>query len=92
VKVVEIADVSDDEGTIDHCNYRLLLSLPGNGIEEADGSIPFSSKKSLGFIFLKVRLKRFRLESFQGEEARMPPSSTVRTRRWRAPAMASGFA
>jgi hypothetical protein len=41
---------------------------------------------------LKGGLKRFGLESFQGEEANLPPSSTVSTRRWRAPAIASGFA
>ena len=49
-------------------------------------------RNHLGFIFLKGGLKRFGLESFQGEEANLPPSSTVSTRRWRAPAIASGFA
>jgi hypothetical protein len=37
-------------------------------------------------------LKRLAVQSFQGEEASLPPSSTVNTRRWRAPAIASGFA
>jgi hypothetical protein len=38
-----IADVSPAAGTIDHCNYWICFALPQNGIEEADGSIPFSS-------------------------------------------------
>ena len=38
----EIADVSLVEGTIAGCNYSFFFSSPRNGIEEADGSIPFS--------------------------------------------------
>ena len=91
-QLFEIADVSLVEGTIAGCNYSFFFDSPRNGIEEADGSIPFSSTNFLGFIFLKGGLKRFGLESFQGEEANLPPSSTVSTRRWRAPAIASGFA
>jgi hypothetical protein len=62
-----------------------------NRTQEADGSIPFSSTKSLTFFFLKGRLKRFAVESFQTQEASRPPSSTVITRRCCAPATASGF-
>ena len=41
----EIADVSLVEGTIAGCNYSFFFASPRNGIEEADGSIPFSSTK-----------------------------------------------
>ncbi len=39
----EIAGVSPVEGTIGRCNYSIYFGSPRNGIEEADGSIPFSS-------------------------------------------------
>ena len=39
----EIADVSPVEGTIAVGNYWFFFTSPRNGIEEADGSIPFSS-------------------------------------------------
>jgi hypothetical protein len=86
---LETADVSRTHETIASSNYPSPQASLRNGIEEADGSIPFSSTKFLGFIFLKGGLKRFGLESFQGEEANLLPSSTVSTRRWRAPAIAS---
>jgi hypothetical protein len=70
-KPSKIADVSLVEGTIADSNYLVWFGSPGNGIEEADGSIPFSSTKLLRF--LKGGLKRFGLESFQGEEANLPP-------------------
>jgi hypothetical protein len=47
----EIADVSLVEGTIAGSNYLFLFSSPRNGIEEADGSIPFISTKALRFSF-----------------------------------------
>jgi hypothetical protein len=90
--VDETADVSPVLETVLVRNCLSLQASLRNGIEEADGSIPFSSTKFLGRIFLNGGLKRFELESFQGEEANLPPSSTVSTRRWRAPAIASGFA
>jgi hypothetical protein len=50
----EIADVSLVEGTIAGCNYLFLFASPRNGIEEADGSIPFSSTKATS-VFLQFR-------------------------------------
>jgi len=48
----EIADVSLTHETIASCNYPTPRATLRNGIEEADGSIPFSSTKFLGFIFV----------------------------------------
>ena len=48
---LEIADVSLVEGTIAGCNYSFFFASPRNGIEEADGSIPFSSTKALRNFF-----------------------------------------
>jgi hypothetical protein len=59
-QLFETADVSPVEGTIAVGNYSFFFGSPRNGIEEADGSIPFSSTKFLGFIFLKGGLKRIR--------------------------------
>jgi hypothetical protein len=91
MQLFETADVSLVEGTISGCNYSFFFTSPRNGIEETGGPIPFSSTKALGLIFLKGGLKRFELESIQDEAAILPPSSTVSTRRWRAPAIALGF-
>ena len=92
---MKIADVSLIEGTIAGRNCWFLFGLIRNGIEEADGSIPFSSTESLSIFFQKPRLKRYSIQSFQAAavvEASFPPSSTVITRRCRASAIASGFA
>jgi hypothetical protein len=91
----EIADVSLVEGTITASNYWFFFTSPRNGIEEADASIPFSSTELLDYFFPRPGLKRYSARSFQAaavEEASLPPSSTVITRRCFAPASASGFA
>jgi hypothetical protein len=62
-----------------------------NRTQEADGSIPFSSTTSLTFFLLNLGLKRFAVQSFQTQEASLPPCSTVIVRRCRAPATASDF-
>jgi hypothetical protein len=91
-QLFETADVSPSVGTIAGCNYSFFFTSPRNGIEEADGSIPFSSTKSLRLFFPKTGLKRYSVQSFQAaavEESFFPPSSTVITLRWRASARVS---
>jgi hypothetical protein len=56
MQLFEIADVSLVEGTIAVGNYRFFFNSPRNGIEEADGSIPFSST-------LRKRAKRIRFRA-----------------------------
>ena len=47
----EIADVSPTLETLPFCKYPSLLDSLRNGIEEADGSIPFISTKTTRFYF-----------------------------------------
>jgi hypothetical protein len=59
----KIADVSLVEGTIAGRNYSFFFTSPRNGIEEADGSIPFSSAgreraKRIRFATASARYKR----------------------------------
>jgi len=97
----EITDVSLVEGTIAVGNYWSFFTSPRNGIEEADGSIPFSSTESLRS-FVQFRLKgRFRerlampsdlFRRSPPHEASRPPASSTSARFCCAPATASRFA
>jgi hypothetical protein len=79
----ETADVSRIEGTIAVLNYLLLFGSPRNGIEEADGSIPFSSTEVRPRGASEISLP-------SGYYA--PPASTRRVRTCCAAATASAFA
>ena len=67
---IRVNDVSLTLETIASCNYPTPQANLRNGIEEADGSIPFSSTKALRFFFssrLKVRFWE------RGERLEAPP-------------------
>ena len=84
-QLFEIADVSLVEGTIAGCNYWFFFGSPRNGIEEADGSIPFSSTKHFGIF--SVAVERTVLGTIEGasagteeavhHDATRPPVSTA---------------
>ena len=91
-----MADVSPIEGTIGRCNYLISFSSTRNRTQEADGSIPFSSKILLGFFLTRGGEKTLSEQPFFVQEARSsflwPPASTVSTFCWRAPAPAPDLA
>jgi hypothetical protein len=89
---VDIADVSLVEGTIGGRNYWFLFDSPRNGIEEADGSIPFSSTEVRPRGASEISPPRGPPATTRPSGYYAPPASTRRVRTCCAAATASAFA